>query len=106
MSIYFYTAFIIEKLNHSPALVNYYWFKGPVEMPIAQVLTNQRACSGPIQPLPFAWNYLWCRGQDLNLRTITDWDLIPAPLTKLGDPCSNLPTLRAYIKRCDDNNKT
>tara|TARA_B100000809_G_scaffold239432_1_gene260976 strand:- start:582 stop:860 length:279 start_codon:yes stop_codon:yes gene_type:complete len=29
----------------------------------------------------------WCRGQDLNLRTNMDWDLIPAPLTKLGNPC-------------------
>ena len=28
-----------------------------------------------------------CRGQDSNLRTIEDWDLIPAPLTKLGNPC-------------------
>ena len=25
--------------------------------------------------------YLWCRGQDLNLRSTTHWDLIPAPLT-------------------------
>ena len=39
-----------------------------------------------------------CRGQDLNLRTVEDWDLIPAPLTKLGDPCSNFATLRVYIK--------
>ena len=23
-------------------------------------------------------------------RTVTDWDLIPAPLTKLGDSCSDL----------------
>ena len=23
----------------------------------------------------------WCRGQDLNLRSTTHWDLIPAPLT-------------------------
>jgi hypothetical protein len=30
---------------------------------------------------------LWCRRQDSNLRTVTDWDLIPAPLTKLGDSC-------------------
>ena len=29
----------------------------------------------------------WCRGQDLNLRTTEDWDLNPAPLTKLGNPC-------------------
>ena len=39
-----------------------------------------------------------CRGQDLNLRTVEDWDLIPAPLTKLGDPCSNFATQRVYIK--------
>ena len=24
---------------------------------------------------------LWCRGQDLNLRSTTHWDLNPAPLT-------------------------
>ena len=27
------------------------------------------------------WNYCWCRGQDLNLRSTTHWDLNPAPLT-------------------------
>tara|TARA_A100001037_G_scaffold303810_1_gene338807 strand:+ start:975 stop:1151 length:177 start_codon:yes stop_codon:yes gene_type:complete len=46
----------------------------------------------------FALFQLECRGQDLNLRTVEDWDLIPAPLTKLGDPCSNFATLRVYIK--------
>ena len=29
-----------------------------------------------------------CREQDLNLRTPRDWDLNPAPLTKLGYPCA------------------
>ena len=36
------------------------------------------------------WDVKWCRRQDSNLRTVTDWDLIPAPLTKLGDSCSDL----------------
>ena len=35
-------------------------------------------------------SYFWCRGQDLNLRTTEDWDLNPAPLTKLGNPCLTL----------------
>ena len=38
-----------------------------------------------------------CRRQDSNLRTVTDWDLIPAPLTKLGDSCGNLRSRLAYI---------
>jgi hypothetical protein len=51
------------------------------------------------QRVPFVWNNNKCRGQDLNLRTITDWDLIPAPLTKLGNPCSEFATLHAYINK-------
>ena len=27
------------------------------------------------------WSHFWCRGQDLNLRSTTHWDLNPAPLT-------------------------
>ena len=38
-----------------------------------------------------------CRRQDSNLRTVTDWDLIPAPLTKLGDSCASLGSHLAYI---------
>src|SRR6056300_926382 len=38
-----------------------------------------------------------CRRQDSNLRTVTDWDLIPAPLTKLGDSCADLRSVLAYI---------
>ena len=37
----------------------------------------------------------WCRGQDLNLRSTTHWDLIPAPLTTrvplLAIPRTNWP---------------
>ena len=41
----------------------------------------------------------WCRGQDLNLRTVEDWDLIPAPLTKLGNLCvSRLLCISISIK--------
>ena len=36
---------------------------------------------------------MWCRRQDSNLRTVTDWDLIPAPLTKLGDSCVHSPVM-------------
>ena len=49
------------------------------------------------------YHYEWvilvleCRGQDSNLRTHRDWDLIPAPLTKLGNPCFNRSSRRAYI---------
>ena len=32
------------------------------------------------------YSRVWCEEQDSNLRTVTDWDLIPAPLTSLGDP--------------------
>ena len=38
-----------------------------------------------------------CRRQDSNLRTVTDWDLIPAPLTKLGDSCADWGSRPAYI---------
>lgn|GEM_PF-4436780 len=38
-----------------------------------------------------------CRRQDSNLRTVTDWDLIPAPLTKLGDSCAVWGSRPAYI---------
>ncbi len=38
-----------------------------------------------------------CRRQDSNLRTVTDWDLIPAPLTKLGDSCAVWGSHPAYI---------
>ena len=38
-----------------------------------------------------------CRRQDSNLRTVTDWDLIPAPLTKLGDSCADIGSHPAYI---------
>ena len=33
----------------------------------------------------------------MNLRTVTDWDLIPAPLTKLGDSCAIRGSRHAYI---------
>ena len=45
----------------------------------------------------------WCRRQDSNLRTVTDWDLIPAPLTKLGDSCSSpngLTRVYQHIRGC------
>ena len=39
----------------------------------------------------------WCRGQDLNLRTTEDWDLIPAPLTKLGNLCKSNPATDHFL---------
>ncbi len=45
----------------------------------------------------------WCRRQDSNLRTVTDWDLIPAPLTKLGDSCcisNGITRVYQHIQGC------
>ena len=57
---------------------------------------NQRLRSVLILPYVAAYRKE-CRRQDSNLRTVTDWDLIPAPLTKLGDSCADLGSHPAYI---------
>ena len=33
----------------------------------------------------------------MNLRTTEDWDLIPAPLTKLGNPCKSVPATDHFL---------
>ena len=57
---------------------------------------NQRLCWVLILPC-VAVERCECRRQDSNLRTVTDWDLIPAPLTKLGDSCAGCRSRLAYI---------
>ena len=41
----------------------------------------QPSCSSYTTSMQRMRDWEWCRGQDLNLRSTTHWDLNPAPLT-------------------------
>ena len=54
---------------------------------------------------PKNYQFRWCRGQDLNLRTTEDWDLNPAPLTKLGNLCKSIPAPDHFLIKATGFNR-